>query len=313
MAAGFWRRIGAFIVDTAILGLVGFGLGLFFSEQFIEMGAWGHAVGFVVAMAYFTILNSGLADGQTPGKRLLRVQVVDRAGRPLSVGKSWLRFLPLGVAYFLNNIPASQEVLVSAWGQVLSVAVFGLGLSMLYLYLFNRRTRQSLHDLLVGSYVVPVGATTVPQLPPWRGHYVVVGALLVTAAVGPSFTREMSEKDPWGALLAIQQAVESEPLVWHSDVGLATTRFTRDGNTTVTTHLDVVARLTRNEIEREEHAARIAAKVMELYEPADSLDLIVVKLSYGYDIGIARMWTDNTHAHPPAQWRAKMGASGGGT
>jgi len=53
-----------------------------------------------------------------------------------------------------------------------------------YLLLFNRRTRQSLHDLLAGSYVVRRGHDgPVPVAPPWRGHVAGIAVCLVAVTV----------------------------------------------------------------------------------------------------------------------------------
>jgi len=37
---GFWRRIGAFLLDSVILGIVGIGMGFFLEEFFIENAIW---------------------------------------------------------------------------------------------------------------------------------------------------------------------------------------------------------------------------------------------------------------------------------
>lgn len=48
--SGFWRRIGAFVIDSAILGGAGYGLGLIFEKQFVELGGWSRLVGFCIAL-----------------------------------------------------------------------------------------------------------------------------------------------------------------------------------------------------------------------------------------------------------------------
>lgn len=66
--------------------------------------------------------------GQSPAKQLLRVRVVDHAGRKPALFKSFLRSLAL----------------------VFSVNLFFL--PMVYAY-FNPR-RRALHDIIAGTYVV---------------------------------------------------------------------------------------------------------------------------------------------------------------
>src|SRR5205823_10716532 len=74
--AGFWRRVGAFLIDTIILGIIGWILGFFFADAFMRMAGWERAIGFAVASLYFVPLNSRLGRGQTVGKRALGIRVV---------------------------------------------------------------------------------------------------------------------------------------------------------------------------------------------------------------------------------------------
>ena len=53
--SGFWRRIGALIIDTLILGIAGIVLGLFLESTFVLIGAWGRLVGFSIALIYFEL------------------------------------------------------------------------------------------------------------------------------------------------------------------------------------------------------------------------------------------------------------------
>jgi len=94
--AGAWRRLGAFVVDAFLLGLVGVIAGYFLFDFFVSLGSWGRVLGFAIALGYFGTLNSGIGHGQTIGKRLLRIRVVSADGSPLSVSKSVLRFAILG-------------------------------------------------------------------------------------------------------------------------------------------------------------------------------------------------------------------------
>jgi uncharacterized RDD family membrane protein YckC len=200
--AGFWRRIGAFCVDCLLLGAIGVSAGHFLTDEFVRLGPWGRLLGFSVAMAYFGTLNSRLTGGQTPGKRLLKIKVVARDGTALTVQSAFLRFLPLGIPWFLNNAQFSESVLLSFWLYVLPIAVFGLGLSVVYLYVFNRKSRQSLHDLLVGSYVVSAEATgPVVSNAPWRVHLAVCVLLGMASGVIPFFTKNLAANEPFASMM----------------------------------------------------------------------------------------------------------------
>ena len=91
-------------------------------------------LGFSVAIVYFGTLNSRITGGQTLGKRLLKIKVVARDGTPLSVPKSFLRFLPLGAPWFLNHAQLPDSALFSIWSYAVSIMIVGLGLSVVYLF-----------------------------------------------------------------------------------------------------------------------------------------------------------------------------------
>ncbi len=91
--------------------------------------------------------------------------------------------------------------------------IFGLSLSIIYLFVFNRRTRQSLHDLIVGSYVVRVGSEKDEKPQMWKGHYVVMGIILLLAAVAPLVLGRLAKETTYAELLSAYEAISQEPEV----------------------------------------------------------------------------------------------------
>ena len=182
--AGFWRRLFAFILDVLVLGVFGACLGLVSYDYLASVGGWGRILGFVIALTYLGVMNSRIFGGRTLGKMAMKIKVVSSNGAPLNVVTSFCRSGIICVPYFLNGAPFYVDLLRSWFGIVLTLLVFGVGLSIVYLFIFNRRTRQSLHDLAVGSYVVKTEAGTAPLLlgAPWRGHFVVVAVIMILAA-----------------------------------------------------------------------------------------------------------------------------------
>jgi uncharacterized RDD family membrane protein YckC len=188
--SGFWRRLLAFILDGLLLGLVGVVLGLFWFDPLARLGGWGRLLGFCASLVYFGVLNSAIGGGQTFGKRVMRVRVVDRSGQPISPGRSFLRYTVLGAPYFLNHLLIPPSLLMSPIGLPIVFILLGFGGAIVYLYIFNRRTRQSLHDLVAGTFVT---RTTPPGYVVgsiWRPHLIVVGGwfmavigLCVTTAI----------------------------------------------------------------------------------------------------------------------------------
>jgi len=188
--ASRWRRALAFIVDYGLLATICLGISFLLPDLTGRLHDWGRLVGVVLFVGYFAALDSNHASGISLGKRLLGISVVHETGACLSPSKAAIRAAILVVPIAINGLYLNTGVtsLNMALTSVMAVALFGLGLSLFYLFLFNRNTRQSLHDLLTGALVVRQAAAgeAPPQLMPmWRGHWWVVSFLLLTAAVVP--------------------------------------------------------------------------------------------------------------------------------
>jgi uncharacterized RDD family membrane protein YckC len=117
-------------VIAVILWTIGTQLAVSFAKLAPRLDLVAQALGrswqLVVPAAYF-VLGHGTA-GQTLGKRLLGVRVVDESGEPIG----YLRALGRGLATIVAAIP------------------LGLGLAAAWL----RRDRRGLHDLLAGTRVI---------------------------------------------------------------------------------------------------------------------------------------------------------------
>lgn len=301
--AGFWRRLGAFLLDALLLGAVGLTAGLFLTPQFVQLGPRGRLLGFAVAWLYFSIGNSRLCGGQTLGKKLLKVKVIANDGALLSLPRSLVRFLPLGLPWFLNNAQLPESVLLSFWVYLFSILVFGLGLSVIYLYLFNRRSRQSLHDLLVGSYVVSAQSSGALETPPlWAGHLIVCGLVLAIAGLTPYIALNLAAREPFATLLEVVRGVNSEPWAVNArvDQGKTLTRSNQGNHTVAWMKITVYCR--DSDIKNADRAKHVAKKALSIDSSAAGLDLIQVTLVYGYDIGIASLWRSQNNAYSPAQW-----------
>ena len=183
--SGFWRRIVALIVDSILLALGGFALGLVLEPVFIQMGGWSVFIGFFISLGYFGVMNSRYADGQTLGKKLLGIRVVDGNNQTISLGRSLLRYCVYGIPFALqiDFLPVDEGFFWLMYP--IGALLVGGSFSILYLYLFNRRTRQSLHDLVVGTYVVYAGAQQEEVREVWKPHLVIVALLFIIGCISP--------------------------------------------------------------------------------------------------------------------------------
>ena len=137
--SGFWRRLAAFGIDCLILFLLAFIPAKILFQASGYLGAWERLIGFAVALLYFGLFDSYLGHGHTPGQGLMKIEVVDQAGLPISVGRAFLRFTILGLPWFLNQAPLPFGIMLTPLGCLISLLLFGLGGAIVYLAIFNRR------------------------------------------------------------------------------------------------------------------------------------------------------------------------------
>lgn len=137
---GFWRRGMAFSIDKLILQIVSLVIYYLgskimapdyvladFSSPFSFTLLWSYyGMSLILDMAYFTYFHG--MTGQTPGKKLLGLRVIQKSGASMTLGIAFLRW----VGYLISKI---------------------------FLYLgfiwvaFNRR-KQGWHDFIAGTCVV---------------------------------------------------------------------------------------------------------------------------------------------------------------
>jgi uncharacterized RDD family membrane protein YckC len=122
--AGFWQRFGAAFIDGLILGVP---LNIVI---LVINPAVGYALYILAAIAYFTYFEGG-PTGQTIGKKALGIRVIDLAtGGPLGNTRGFIRYI----------------------GRYVSSIVVLLG----YLWMLWDPEKQTWHDKMAGSVVVPV-------------------------------------------------------------------------------------------------------------------------------------------------------------
>lgn len=181
--AGLYARTKAYMIDTLIqaVGLVGIILiGTMATAG--GMGTWLSLLLFFVLQWFYFTLFEALNRGQTPGKALANIQVIQSDGTPLTFGSALLRNL-------IRAIDGSWQL-------------FPLGLPFL---LFTRRF-QRLGDFAAGSLVIytPAGLRLagraavqpragVPLAPPFNLDHDTSRAILSFSQRAATFSRERGE------------------------------------------------------------------------------------------------------------------------
>lgn len=301
--AGFWRRVIAFLIDTLLLGLLGLVLGLLFESQFVELGQWGRVVGFAIAGAYFIPADSQLFNGQSVGKRLLGLRVQGVTGALISLPRSALRYVIFGAAYFANGVfietGSNPGWAINVLGGVF-VALLMVGLlGSLYLLVFNRPSRRTLHDLLTSTVVVrassPEAAVNVPLA---GGHWVAIAAIptLVVGVLAWANLKVGSFAPELAAAMRARGAVATVPGVTNAGVVISTFHSSRSD--TATTNLVVNAWVKEWPPERTEFARRLALAAADEQLNLSAMEQVIVVIHRGYDIGLASLWRKESFSYP---------------
>ncbi len=158
LVAGFWIRAVADTIDLAILWMFAFGLSLLFENWFVKLGERGVWLGLLVSIAYFVPSQSGFGKGQSLGKRFLGIQVLDMKGQPLSLVKSFLRYLIIAFVGYIGVFTGVVNLILSSSLNTLVDSIAGtmwlVALVGCYLLLPLHPLKRGLHDLLADSIVV---------------------------------------------------------------------------------------------------------------------------------------------------------------
>lgn len=173
--AGFWRRTFAFIIDISIVSLACYIISYL-------CGHWAYAypvtftlLGLVLVVSYYGVLNSKSNLGQTIGKKILSIQVVDSHHQHLSLTKSFFRaFILFSPFCLMSLLELSNEV----FAIILALVLTSLLTSTIYLDIFNKRNRRITHDFAVKSYVVNCTSDAESPKSTWSIHFWILAVLI---------------------------------------------------------------------------------------------------------------------------------------
>lgn len=285
--AGFWRRFAAFFVDCGVVATVGLLLGLALHDWLASIGGWARLIGFIVALAYFGVLDSHLLKGQTLGKWVFGISVRKRSGAYVALPVSLLRAAIVVVPWMLNGAPLPTELLFSIVGLLVSLLIFGVAVANGYLFVFNT-SRQTLHDLAFSTYVVRNKAQPTQPAAFNQKHWYVVAVIGITSLLVPVITGSLAKTDFFAELVRVQKLVSEIP-----DVSMASVSFGTSTDIPTNSSFEVIsvsAVVTQKRYLTEGYARDVAQYVISNSEPAASRDKIYSQVSYGYDMGIASAW-----------------------
>lgn len=168
LPAGFWVRGVALLIDTLILSplMIASIYNLYhFKNYFLLLMLT------IPMMIYQPYMESRY--GATIGKKAMKLQVIDKQGRYLSLSKAYVRFIPslllmitaMASNYYLYNLPDFEQATTAIEIARLKVGdptnlLYRVIIVFVYIdvltIVFNRRKR-AIHDFLASSYCIKKG------------------------------------------------------------------------------------------------------------------------------------------------------------
>jgi uncharacterized RDD family membrane protein YckC len=323
---GFWRRVVALFVDLIVLFLLLVFPAYQWFSYFSSDPAAALTLGFVLTFPYFIILNSRIGHGQTLGKKLAKIRVADVHGDPISLQRSTIRCCALLTPFFFENVQFHCTQGLCALTTVLAWLLGAWEFAIAYLFIFNTKTRQSLHDLVAQTYVIdadlwpvqpanstvanadPVagwfGSQIVTREQIWTTHFIIVGAILLIFGLGGMFAaRKVEEMQPFPDLLALQNAIIQSGKV--RSAGVTIKRDWTNGRT----RNSIVVTVAPSNIQTDDktQAREIAAIALNASLKASEMDSLEIVILHTVNFGLLHYSYNLPFSHSPQEWQKILG------
>jgi uncharacterized RDD family membrane protein YckC len=286
------KRLLALLVDTILLGILGYLLGIFFEDFFVSLGKYGTLLGSSIAILYFSILQSHIGKGQSVGKMVLNIRVTDLKGNFLTLEKSFLR------SFILIFPVMNAEIFSGGKAMIIILMIIILSIFISAYFILVNKSRRCLHDILTPSVVTYqyVTAFEVDELNDRSKKKLIPVIVLAVLMIGVGVYQMVAE-NAFSQLLNAKEKIEERPgVIGVNKVESKTTTYYGEPSKTYTS-IYVSVR-----INNKQAASDLNSQYFnELYEiikqeipEAEKVDGVTITLYYGYNIGISSKTTSVT-------------------
>jgi uncharacterized RDD family membrane protein YckC len=284
------------------------------------MGGQSMLVGFFIALLYFGLGNSAIFNGQTLGKKIVNLQVVDNEMETLSIQKSVLRALIFTVPYFFLNFK------VDGWSEFsifyMTKGIFFLTfLILLPIHLIlNTPTRQAIHDLIMGTYVVSREAFPGQQLSKSKSLPTIITGSLAIVILGLIIFMNSGKNKISSTieeLKPLKEQIDKIDKIGNSSLSRNSSSFKKFGSDdyiskneylklNLSIRENLIYNLRPDNIEDLDFVKEAVRIILEDYSDINNLNYIQVNLIYGYNIGIYKSSNSIGFSNSIDNWREKV-------
>lgn len=284
------KRLLALIIDFIILGIIGYVSGFFLEDFYVSLGIYGTLFGTVIAIIYFSIFQSSIGKGQTPGKKFMRAKVTDLKGEYLTLEKSFLRssilFFP-----FLNT-----SLFAGRYETIIILLILSLINLITHYFILVNKSRRCLHDILISSVVTYQNVTEIdidPQNDRSIKKIVPIGIIAAFLFIVSTFVIDTTIKDALKNMYSIKEKIENiDGVITVSGIKENTsTHYSLGESSETNTTIQVELKIN----DKEEIKNTDSQYFYDIYDiikreipEYTDMDAVIITLYYGYDIGIAK-------------------------
>lgn len=280
------RRFIAFFVDMLIISIIGYLSCFLFDSFYMRLGNYGKIIGATLVLIYFGIFDSKIGNGQTIGKKLFKIKVVNRKSECISILQSIERTSWIFLLVLLNGLSFSNSKyipLVIIFGTIF----FSIGILEIYFFICNKKTLQSFHDLFSDTFVILKKSEGEIEYKNnkkavYCSVFIPICILIIAICINV-----FAKKSSFGEMINIIDDVQKDLPLHQTTIQRSITTTKSKSNTTQVSYVLVNTFKNNKKDNDKDIAIQIAKKVFDSDFVFKEDEIFSVVVNSGYDIGIA--------------------------
>lgn len=300
--SSYGKRLLAFIIDYIILCIFGILLGLLFSNFFSSLSWQNRLIGFAIYFSYFSICDSNLLHGQTIGKKLFKLKTVSINNTEINFFHSVIRTLPLAFIFLLNgwNLPFPQNSIVVYF---VAFILFSLCITEVVSVIINRgNSRQIFHDMISNCIVIDTSGKdeSIEKVNTRKIIIISSIALLILTGCCVTFSILCQSNE------LKQLSVVSNSISTMNNVNSCSIQKGSTTSNALTTNYVIINVYKSSKNDDSSNIANNIAKIVLNDIIVSNVQYLIIRVHYGYDIGLSSFNTYTAFNKPINEWQKEI-------